>query len=207
MAIANFGDLKTAMASWLNRSDLTSSLPDFISFAASRIYYGSDDELLPSPPVRTWSMQAVSTPAVTSNTFALPTRYLATIMLMSDAGAQGTPLQYISPSQWAKFSINSDQAGSYTILNNTGYLSGSGAQTITHHYYQSFAAFSADADTNALLTAAPNLWLYGALLEAYVFNEADEQTKKYHRLFRGMATALNRVAKEHGGGTLAVRAG
>jgi len=207
MAIADFGSLQTALALWLNRSDLTSNLPDFISFAASRIYYGSDDEVLPSPPVRTWSMQAVDSPTITSGTFSLPTRYLATIMVMSDQGAGGTPLRYISPTQWAQYKIADNQAGSYTILNNTGYLSGSGAQTITHHYYQSFAVFSADADTNALLTAAPNLWLYGALLEAYVFVEADEQTKKYHRLFRGMATALNRVAKEHGGGTLAVRAG
>lgn len=204
MALANFGDLKTAMASWLNRADLAASLPDFISFAATRIYYGSDDEVLPSPPVRTWSMMTVAAPVVASS-IALPSQYLATILLQGDQGSAGTTIDYVSPSTFSLYKNNSGEAQKYTILNNAIYLSGTGSQTLTHHYYQSFAAFSADADTNALLTAAPNLWLYGALLEAYVFVADDENTKKYHRLFRGVVTGLNRVSEEHGGGTLAVR--
>ena len=37
MAISNFTNLKTAIANYLNRDDLTSYIPDFISLAESRI--------------------------------------------------------------------------------------------------------------------------------------------------------------------------
>lgn len=204
MAISDFGSLKTAVALWLNRADLAASIPDFIQFAATRIYYGSDDPVLPSAPVRTWSMQTVTTNTVAS-TIALPTRYLSTILIQGDQGNSGQTIDYVSPSQFTRYANSQQVAERYTILNNSIYLGGTGAQTLTHHYYQSFADFSADADTNALLLAAPSLWLYAALVEAYVFVEADEPTKKYHRLFSGVVTGLNRVAEEHGGGTLAVR--
>ena len=37
MAISNFTNLKTAIANYLNRDDLTSYIADFISLAESRI--------------------------------------------------------------------------------------------------------------------------------------------------------------------------
>ena len=37
MAIATYTELKTSIASWLNRDDLTSVIPDFISLAEAGI--------------------------------------------------------------------------------------------------------------------------------------------------------------------------
>ena len=37
MALANYTDLKAAVASWMNRTDLTSAIPDFIALAEGRI--------------------------------------------------------------------------------------------------------------------------------------------------------------------------
>ena len=36
MAISNYSELKAAIADWLNRSDLTDSIPDFIALAETR---------------------------------------------------------------------------------------------------------------------------------------------------------------------------
>lgn len=206
MSIANYGDLKSAVASWLNRTDLASYIPDFITSASGRIYYGSEDDVLPSPPVRTWSMQTVETPTVTNGSFALPTRYLQTILIMGDDGGSGTSIDFIAPGHWSQYNQSNGVGQYYTILNNAVQLSGTGTQTITHHYYQSFAAFSGDSDTNALLDAQPFLWVYGALIEAYVFVENDTNAKKFHRLFNGVAGALNKTARMQGGGSLTVRA-
>ena len=35
MALVNYSDLKTSIADWLNRSDLTATIPDFITLAES----------------------------------------------------------------------------------------------------------------------------------------------------------------------------
>ena len=36
MAISNYSELKAAIADWLDRSDLTDSIPDFITLAETR---------------------------------------------------------------------------------------------------------------------------------------------------------------------------
>ena len=36
MAISNYSELKTAIASWLDRTDLTDIIPDFIALAETR---------------------------------------------------------------------------------------------------------------------------------------------------------------------------
>lgn len=43
MALTNYGELKTAIANWLDRSDLTSRIPEFIAMAEDRI--GRDTRL------------------------------------------------------------------------------------------------------------------------------------------------------------------
>ena len=37
MALANYSDLQSAVAGWLNRTDLTSQIPDFIALAESKL--------------------------------------------------------------------------------------------------------------------------------------------------------------------------
>lgn len=204
MSIANYGDLKNAVGLWLDRADLASHIPDFIALASTRIYYGNKDAVLPSEPVRTWSMQTSETPTVTSASFPLPARYLATQALVGRSGANWS-LDYATPAQFAQYIGNADGDAQYfTILGGSFQLSSSATTTLTHYYYQSFAAFSADADTNALLTAAPGLWLHGALLEAYNFlgPTGSEEAKKAHRFFTGIVGGLNRNAGEFPGGSL-----
>ncbi|TAL42095.1 MAG: hypothetical protein EPN91_09220 [Salinibacterium sp.] len=204
MALANYGDLKTAVGTWLNRADLAAYIPDFVTLGASRIYYGSKDTILPSPPVRTWSMQTSESPTVSAASFALPARYVSTILLRGSDGSSYWTIDYKSPSTFAEDFSNTGHASFYTILDNAIQLSGSQTTSIKHYYYQSFAAFSADGDTNALLTAAPSLWLWATILEANIFIGDDDGAKKAHRMFMSIATGLNANANEHGGGTLAM---
>jgi hypothetical protein len=37
MALVNYGDLKTSVANWLGRSDLTTPIPDFVTLAHKQI--------------------------------------------------------------------------------------------------------------------------------------------------------------------------
>ena len=39
MSITNYSGLKASIANWLNRTDLTSEIPDFIELAENRIFH------------------------------------------------------------------------------------------------------------------------------------------------------------------------
>jgi len=41
MSIATYADLKAAVANWLNRSNLTARIPDFIALTETRMMYGA----------------------------------------------------------------------------------------------------------------------------------------------------------------------
>jgi hypothetical protein len=207
MAITNYGELKTAVGTWINRADLSSYIPDFIVLGASRIYYGSKDSLLPSEPVRTRAMQTSHTPTITSAAFDLPTRYLATYLLRGTSGTTSWQIDYIAPASFAEYYNNSaDDASYYTIIDNQIVLSSSATTSVTHHYYARYADFSGDTDTNALLTDAPALWLWAAILEANIFTGADEDAKKAHRMYMSISTGLNANARDLGGAALTMRA-
>ena len=51
MAITTYAELQTAVASWLDRDDRTSEIPDFITLAEATFNYGEEEPYF--PPLRT----------------------------------------------------------------------------------------------------------------------------------------------------------
>jgi len=208
MAISNFGELKSAVTEWLAKSNLSSRAADFITLAQTRIYYGSKDPVLGSEPVRVREMQTFEAPSTTVGAsvieFSIPTRHLETIQVVGSYGGEPYPLQYITPEEGAQLYKPGEPALYYTFLNGRMYAYGT-LGTIGHHYYQSFADFSADTDTNALLTKAPGLFLYGAMIEAAMYQRDDASAQRAYRMYVGTAAALNDVASNPGDGPLIMR--
>src|SRR5882672_139887 len=62
MSILTYTDLQSAIGNWLARSDLSANIPDFITLAEQRIFYGADDPNFPSPPLRIRAMEQVTDP-------------------------------------------------------------------------------------------------------------------------------------------------
>jgi hypothetical protein len=206
MAIANYGDLKSAVAEWLAKSNLSARASDFIDLASTRIYYGSGGPAK-TEPVRTLEMQAFEAPVPVSRVITLPARYLNTIRLSGSTGSAGWTLEPISPAAISEYETYSGLPSYYTFLEGGILLSGQSAATYRHDYYRSFVPFSADDDTNALLTKAPGLWLYGAAIEASLYQKDDASMQRMLSLYNGVASAINRqVSWWAGGGTLSMRA-
>ena len=156
MAIGTYAQLKTAVASWLKRSDLTAVIPDFIALAEAQI----------RRDVRCRTMEQIATGTLAASTLALPTRFLEARNVALD----GWPQSYVTPQE---FTEQTDwNAGNYTVKGELFYFqTASGDYSID--YWQSFAALSADSDTNWLLTNAPDVYLFGALTEAMSYIEGD----------------------------------
>lgn len=206
MSFSNFGDLKTAIATWLNRSDLVGYIPDFVRLAEQRIYYGGDAPLS-TPALRVPALQTTATGTISSGTIALPTRFIELIRIVPAAG--GTtylPLEYLTPVQFTRYANDSDTPTKYTIKNGAIYTAGTGSASYTLDYYQSLALLSADADTNWILENAPSVYLYAALLEAAPFLVDDQRITTWHTMLKSAIGAVNRSANFQGG-VLQVRPG
>lgn len=168
MALTNYGELKTAVANWLERDDLTNRIPEFIALAENRI----------GQTIRVRTMESSATIAATTavQSYSLPTRYVQ----FRRVYITGTPekrLEYRTPINfWSMYAPLADAKPDVFTIEGENILFGptpDSSYTVDVLYYQRLAAFSADVDTNSLLSEAAGLYLYGALVEAAPYLEND----------------------------------
>lgn len=196
--------LKGAIASWLKRSDLTSSIPDLVDLAEARI---ARDLRLRAQVTFTTLTTVAGTEYV-----SLPTDFLEIENISLD-GSVERPLTYETPEQLdARFPLGSGQSkpAVYTIIGDRLYLGPcpDSAYTVKFTYYARFTALSADADTNWLLTKHPSIYLFAALAEAAPFLMNDERTAMWEAKYQADKSALE-VADDQSlrsGSALRVRA-
>jgi len=170
MAISTYSELKTAVANWLDRSDLTDIIPDFIVLAETR-------------HKRDFKIRRMET-RVTANTisgteyYTLPDDYIAmrNIKLNSDPK---TALEYLTPEIMDRLQAGSStgKPKAYSIKGNNIQLRPlpDGVYEIEISYYKTFAALSDSNTTNDMLTHHPDAYLYAVLLEAEPYLQNDKR--------------------------------
>ena len=169
MSFATYSDLQTSIGNYLARSDLTSQIPDFITFAENRL----------RRELRIRQMlKSVTTATVSSdNTIEIPADFLQVrdFVVMTNPIQ---PLSYSSPSALSN-DPRASEVGvplSYTILANDFQVSPApdGIYTVKLLYFSAPAYLSSSNTTNVFLTTAPDALLYASLIEAepYLMNDA-----------------------------------
>lgn len=169
MSFATYSDLQTSIANYLARSDLTSQIPDFITFAENRL----------RRELRIRQMlKSVTTATVSGdNTVELPSDFLQVrdFVVMTNPIQ---PLSYSSPSALSN-DPRASEVGvplSYTILANEFQVSPSpdGVYTVRLLYFATPPYLSSSNTSNVFLTKAPDALLYASLIEAepYLYNDA-----------------------------------
>lgn len=169
MSLATYSDLKTTVANYLARTDLTAQIPDFIRFAELRL----------RRELRIRQMLKSVTTTTTSGdpTVALPSDFLE----IRDFFVSTNPIQPLTYSSPAIFSRNtrSTQSGKpldYTILASEFKLAPTpdSNYTLEMLYYSAPVFMDDTVSSNAFMANAPDALLYAALLEAepYLMNDA-----------------------------------
>ena len=169
MAFTNYSALKTSIANYLGRTDLTNQIPDFITLAEIRL----QRELRTRPMLKS----ATATMTGGDNTVGLPTDFLE----MRDLYLQGNPRQpvdYMSPSAFTRNS-RAEQSGKcidYTILGSEMAFAPipDAAYVLEMLYYYKPDALSDTNASNVFLSNYPDALLYGALAQAepFLMNDA-----------------------------------
>ena len=179
MAISPFAELKTATANWLDRSDLTDRIPEFIALAEARF----------NRILRIRDMETVSTAISTSagtREYSLPTGFvqMKEFHLTTDPL---TPLAYITPEMMTRIWAGSGRGKPevFTIIADNVRLGPNpdAVYTTSMLYYKTFTALSDSATTNDMLTNNPDVYLYGTLLEAEPFIMNDQRVQLWGMAF------------------------
>lgn len=172
MAFTNYSALKTTVANYLGRTDLTTQIPDFITLAETRL----------ARELRTRQMLKSATSSMTGGDakVALPTDFLE----VRDLYIQGNPrmpVTYLAPSAFTR-DARADESGLpvyYTVLAQEFMFAPipDGTKTLEILYYAKPAVLSDSNTSNVFLANYPDALLYGALLEAepYLINDARVQ--------------------------------
>ena len=178
MALTTYAELKTSVGDWLNRSDLTTAIPDFISLAEAQIERN----------LRTRQMIVRSTASLTTEYSAVPDDFLEAKTFKLDTNPP-TPMQFETIDSMDNLSTV------YTASGKPAYFSVVGGQfrfvptpdtTYTGEltYYAKLSKLSASNTTNWLLTAAPDIYLYGALMQAAPYLQDDARITVWAALYK-----------------------
>lgn len=166
MALANYSDLKVAVAGWLNRTDLTDQIPDFITLAESKLN-------------RRLKLRVMETEASLSlssggQSVALPSGFVEPMDLWAEDPEGRRDLRYLDPSQMPDH-VAQDRVEYWTITgaNIVFERPSDAALTLTLRYLASFALSDA-SPTNWLLTNHPDVYLFATLVEAAPYERDTE---------------------------------
>lgn len=171
MALATFNDLRDSIADWLNRADLAAVIPDFITLSEARF----------NRELRLAQMVKVATATVSDGYFAVPSDHLQTISLrLTSPDNYNGKCEFVSIQRLNELNGNPNLTNTsryYSIVDGNFRLapSPSGETTLELTYYAKVPALSFDNQTNWLLTKAPDLYLYGSLMQAAPYLKDDER--------------------------------
>lgn len=188
MAIRNYSELQTAVANWLNRSDLTARIPEFITLAEAKIA-----RKLYNNEIRdTITLSA-------GDTTALPADCLVPLSLRLDVGTIGyeQPLDIGTMEQVNEMRLRYGGVASWprvaAVVGTDLVFAPACAEEMDAEivYTRSLSVLSDQNTTNDVLTAAPDAYLYGALTEASLYLEHDERAPTWEAKFDKALVELN----------------
>ena len=185
MAITTYSELQSAIADWLLRTDLTSVIPSFIALAEAKF----------NRRIRDYRMVSRATLTIDAEYEDVPTDWLENIRFQLETSPI-TTLEYVTPDQAAE---EKKLAGSGNARPQFFSMIGNQFQIIpspdtsysgTLTYYAKIPALSDSNTTNWLLTNSPDVYLYGALLEAAPYLDDDSKLQVWGSLLEQSLNAL-----------------
>jgi hypothetical protein len=191
MALMTYDDLKTAVADWLERSDLTGRASDFITLAEARL----NRELR----LAVMESEVTLTAATGARTLALPEDCREALGLWREDGVVRAPMRYRPAGLLA--SIELAGRPDYWTLHGgqIAFERPCAAETGFILRQLGRLALSAASPTNAVLAEHPDLYLFAALAEACPYLRDGEMAGHFNARFEmALAQARAADARRHG---------
>lgn len=166
MAFTSYDELKKSIANWSDRDDMSSFIPDFIALTEARF----NRELR----LRSMEQKDYAFTVGGQANYALPSNYLQ----MREFRLNTEPtksLQYVSPEIYEAWNLGQGEPSFYTIIANEIRLGPrpSGQYEMEMLFWRKFPNLSGTMASNWMLQNAPDVYLYGSLMEMEPFIQND----------------------------------
>ena len=185
-AFTSYDNLKTNIADYLARQDLTDKIPMFVALAEKRL----------NRDLRLRQTLQQSTYNLTSG-FQVPTP--SDFLEMKDIHIDANPIVNLNFKTVSQFYRLSNVSGSgvpvnYTLVSNNFVLAPrpTGSSTINMTYYKIPNILSATNQSNEYLDVCPDLLLYASLVESAPFLMNDERLTTWEALYTRGLTSITK---------------
>jgi hypothetical protein len=205
MAITTYAELQTAAANWLDRTDLTARIPEFIELAEA-----SFNRKIRQPDMVTKNDSF----SISGQYNTLPSDTLEIIRIVVDVQPV-IVLEYLTPEELAQRRADLTGTGKpyyFTLIggsSNQLEVLRSPDETYTSSivYYTRIPALTDSATTNWLLTNHPDVYLFGTLVEAEPYLKNDERMPLWMSRLESALTDLRLQGERelHSGASLQMR--
>ena len=191
MTITNYTELKAAIADWLLRDDLTAVIPSFIALAEAQM----------QREIRHHKMMQRAEAEINTRYFVLPVDWLETARFHV-TGDQPSRLELTSMDDMLQMrELNANTGGKPTHYAHIGdqlevFPTPNATYNVELLYYQKIPALSDSNATNWLLTAHPDVYLYGALMQAAPYLDADQRLQVWAGLYGSAVNSINAESKK-----------
>jgi hypothetical protein len=197
--ITNYSTLQSAIADYLNRADLTSQIQTFIQFVEADL----------NTRLRCREMIVRATATSDQEYVQLPADWVEAINLQIVDGA--SPLRYVTLDEGDIINKAQvlTQVSVYSLMNGAIELIPAPSDNIEIEmvYYGKIPALTDVNTTNWLLTKAPDVYLYGALVHAAPFLMDDQRIPVFGNIYLKRVEELNQESQKslHSGSPLVAR--
>jgi hypothetical protein len=191
VAISTYTELLSAGANWLARDDLTSRLPEFVTLSEAKL-----NRTLFVPQMETRSTTTCDTSDDEPEFISLPTDF-QTMRRVRLSSVTGKPrLGFMSQTQLDDYRYSTDnvtdQPVYFAIMGSEMELAPTPNQNYTlEMVYRKKIPALASNSTNWLLTLAPDIYLYGMLLESAPYIKEDARIAVWATGFSSAIDQLN----------------
>jgi hypothetical protein len=178
MSITTYSELKSAIADWLLRDDLTTVIPTFIALAEAQF----------NREIRDYRMVKRSTAQVDTEYFVPPADWLENVRFQLNT-TPATTLDFVTPDQMSEEESRRGSTGRpmyFTMIGSNFQIMPIPDSTYDAElvYYSKIASLSDSNTTNWLLTDSPDIYLYGALMQAAPYLSDDQRIQVWGGLYR-----------------------
>ncbi len=168
MAISTYSELKTAVARWIDRTDMDDRIPEFIALAEAQM----------NRRLRVRHMISRATATISDEYSAVPDDFMGVrTFLLSDR-----QLEFLDQADIHKLAAEDTSTGEPRFYSVVGgefrfYPSPDSAYSSELAYWAKIPALSNSNTSNWVLSSHPDAYLYGSLLQAAPYMRDNEQAQ------------------------------
>jgi hypothetical protein len=186
MAISTYAELKTAIADFLNRDDLTSVIPSFIALAEQQM----------ARDIRHWRQEKRIETTLNERYENLPSDFIEALELSTDNNRRLTLISTAEMQDRKEATSTSGAPQYYRFTANQIEFfpapTATSTSTLSMQYYARIPALSDSNTSNWVLSYAADAYLYGALLHSAPYLQEDQRSVVWAGLYQSAIDGLRR---------------